>query len=271
MTCQVCGGLRNTVLLKEQNVSCGDYFEGRRLYPDNVGYQSLMECIECGFAQFDDMSAWSEARFADLIYNDDYHLCDMPFEEIRPRRLADWLSSFVGDKRLVDYGGGKGRMAEILGEHGHYATSYDPFYGMPFPASADADIVTAFEVVEHIPDSRSAFRSMQGMMKDSGIIVFSTLTKPTKLRGDWWYASPRNGHVSLHTEESLSLTLAQVGMEMVSLSREVHVAARDASLLEECHSWPMMLVNETVRHAFGDGWDDMVGVTAPLRIRELVE
>ncbi len=243
MPCQICRAPTRNVLTKEQNVSCGDYFEGRRLYPEDRGSLQLMECVACGFARFDGMDRWSADEFRARIYNDDYHLCDQPFLGARPRKLAAWLAEALPRQRLVDYGGGEGMMASLLRDLGFDAVSFDPFYGESAAPVGTSPVVTAFEVVEHVPDQRALFRALMELCAPSGIIIFSTLLKVKELSGDWWYASPRNGHVSFHSRQSLQLLMADLGLFCRSLSTEMHVAARDARLLDNADGWPTIAVN----------------------------
>ena len=250
MPCQICRAPTRIVLTKEQNISCGDYFEERRLYPEDRGALRLMECVSCGFARFDDMDRWSAEEFHAHIYNDDYHLCDPPFLGARPRKLAAWLASALPPQTLVDYGGGEGLLAELLRACDFDAVSFDPFYGDHAAPVSASPVVTAFEVVEHAPDQRGLFRTLLELCAPSGIIIFSTLLKPPKLQGDWWYACARNGHVSLHSDESLRLLMAEFGLSLLSLSREMHVAARNPRLLEITASWPAIAVNDAPSTAY---------------------
>lgn len=260
MTCQVCGSPSRLVLTKEANVSCGDYFEGRRLYPQDVGAIDLLECTACGFAWFEAFNTWTDTDFRQKIYNDDYHLCDAPFLEERPARLAAWLLPLVGGKTLLDYGGGEGLLARKLTAGGIDARSFDPYYGAETLPEGEFDIVTSFEVVEHVPDQDWLFDAMASFLAEDGLLIFSTLLRPERLDPDWWYASPRNGHAVFHTEESLSLICARAHLSLRSLSREMHVAARSPALLERTSSWTAPRVSDTVRYRFVPGWREMVEV-----------
>lgn len=250
MPCQICRAPTRAVLTKEQNISCGDYFEERRLYPEDRGALRLMECVSCGFARFDDIDRWSAEEFHTHIYNADYHLCDPPFLGARPRKLAAWLASALPPQMLVDYGGGEGMMADLLRASGFDAVSFDPFYGDGASPVGASPVVTAFEVVEHAPDQRGLFRTLMELCVPSGIIIFSTLLKPAQLQGDWWYACARNGHVSFHSEASLQLLMAEFGLSWLSLSPEMHVAARDAHLLGITAGWPAIAVNDAPSTAY---------------------
>ncbi|HUD88615.1 MAG TPA: class I SAM-dependent methyltransferase [Xanthobacteraceae bacterium] len=258
MPCQICGGAARTVLLKEQNVSCGDYFEGRRLYEQDLGEIALVECTQCGFGYFPELQSWPEAKFRTDIYNADYHLCDPPFLDERPRKLAAWLGSNLKPCDLIDFGGGEGKMADLLAANGFRARSYDPFYGDPTFPTGDADVVTAFEVVEHVPDQSGLFGALASLRRRGGLLVFSTSLKTKTIAGDWWYTSARNGHVSFHTADSLKRTLDKFGLTGVSLSNQIHVAAPTAAALTEAVHWPAVAVSDTPGFVFRDGWRRMV-------------
>ena len=259
MPCQICGGAARTVLQKEFNVSCGDYFVGRRLFATDVGRLDLHECVQCGFGYFPAMQAWAEATYRADIYNDDYHLCDQPFLGERPRKLAAWLGAILAPCELIDYGGGQGLLAECLNNQGFNARSCDPFYGSSRVAVGQADVVTAFELVEHVPDQRGLFMDLKSLCKPHGLIIFSTLLKqPVLDHGDWWYAAPRNGHVSMHAADSLKRITSAVGLCCRSLSTEVHVAWNATDGVAPSFGWPVVLINETPRFAFSDGWSQMV-------------
>jgi len=258
MTCQICGGAPRTIFLKERNVSCGDYFEGRRLYESNLGDFALLECTVCGFGYFPEMQSWPEEKYRTEIYNDDYHLCDPPFADSRPRKLAAWLGDNLQPCDLIDFGGGEGKLADLLAEKGFAARSYDPFYGDPNFPDGNADVVTAFEVVEHVPDQRQLFKSLSSLCRPDGIIVFSTSLKRKVMTDDWWYASARNGHVSFHTAESLARLMAHFGLASVSLSQELHVAAPQPATLASIASWRAIAVSDTPGFEFSERWSRMV-------------
>jgi len=260
MECQICKSEMRSVFYKEASVSCGDYFAGRRLFQNDTGRFHLHECPSCGFSSFVDFLDWSKEDFQNRIYNDDYHLCDKPFEEARPRTLSSWIAPLMGERTLLDFGGGKGKLSQILRQNGKNASSYDPYYGDPKWPSDRYDLVSAFEVVEHVPNQAFLFSTMSKLLACNGIIVFSTLLRPDYFLEDWWYGSPRNGHVCFHSDKSLKLLGRNTGLFIISLSREMHVAARSISDLAPTESWVAPEVQDAPRYRFVDGWQDMTQV-----------
>ena len=249
------------VFRKEQNVSCGDYFAGSRLYGSDLGEVQLLECVECGFGCFPHMRAWGPDCFREKIYNRDYPLCDPAFGGARPRKLAAWLAATLKPCKLLDYGGGAGLLANILTADGFTAFNYDPFYGAQDLSITDADVVTAFEVVEHVPDQTRLFASLRDLCNPGGIIVFSTLLKAQRHSArDWWYASARNGHVSFHTANSLDHIGQSSGLHVRSLSSEIHVAAHEPATLKIADGWQAVSVSGHPEFAFDQGWATLAPV-----------
>jgi len=45
-------------------------------------------------------------------------------------------------------------------------------------------------------------------------------------RLNWWYAAPRNGHISLYSRKSLEVLAAKFGLTYVSFSMGTHLLVR---------------------------------------------
>ena len=104
---------------------------------------------------------------------------------------------------MLDYGAGSGVLAETLRTVGFaQVDTYDPFVPRFSVRPSDRfDCVVCFEVVEHSTDPASLFSDMSDLLGDSGLIFFSTLLQPADIDRQgraWWYAAPRNAHVSLY-------------------------------------------------------------------------
>jgi 2-polyprenyl-6-hydroxyphenyl methylase/3-demethylubiquinone-9 3-methyltransferase len=165
------------------------------------------------------------------IYNKDYIVVDPDFVEMRPKSNAELVGKVFGSFRdslkILDYGGGDGLLAELLRGQGYSAETYDPFSKFNQVPAEKFDLITSFEVMEHVPKPRATVAEMASLLKEDGAILFSTLLQPEgfeQIGLNWWYAAPRNGHISLHSKGSLTRMFAALGMTVGSFSAGLHMA-----------------------------------------------
>ncbi len=164
-------------------------------------------CGECGFIFSIAFDHFTRQDFLDHIYNELYPSLDPDYAELRPRNHANWIAGRLGahrSTRILDYGGGNGKLAAILRQAGFAdATTYDPFV-TEFSARPGRrfDCVLCFEVGEHACQPAEVFDDIFSLLNPNGIVVFSTLLQPADIENqglNWWYVGPRNGHISLFT------------------------------------------------------------------------
>ena len=192
-------------------------------------------CPACAFiftTAFDD---FTKDDFHRWIYNDEYVLVDPDYKTLRPQANARFLSQvFASGKpqRMLDYGGGNGLLAELLRTNGFSdVITYDPFNPLFAVLPEDHfDCIVSFEVAEHSPDPVSTFAEMNKLLKNPGVIFFSTLVQPQNIDQiglNWWYAGPRNGHVSLFSRVSLATVAQRFGLKFGSMNDNFHVLFRE--------------------------------------------
>jgi len=95
------------------------------------------------------------------------------------------------------------------------------------------DIVTCFEVIEHITSPTAALTDMLSFLADQGCIVLGEALQPPdidRVRGNWWYVAPRNGHVSTFADRTLVALADRHGM--VYHRGEPHALVRGSSFAE---------------------------------------
>ena len=192
-------------------------------------------CTVCQFIFTTVFDHFTKEDFRRYIYNQEYLLVDPDYPEARPRTNAAFLSSLfsvVRPHRILDYGGGNGTLAELLCTAGFtQVNTYDPF--VPHHADKPAgrfDCVVSFEVLEHSTDPARSFADMNDSLTDTGLILFSTLLQPADIdrQGlNWWYAGPRNGHVSLYSRASLAKVVRRFGLKLRSFNESMHVLYRE--------------------------------------------
>jgi hypothetical protein len=189
-------------------------------------------CQKCGllFTTFAD--DWDLSDFRTQIYNDDYARVDPDYADTRPLNNAAFIIAETRGTRpeVFDYGAGSHRLAKKLREFGLTAHSHDILdldgdSGLP---REPVDIVTAFEVFEHSPDPITTFIQATAYLKPKGRLYFSTLTLDPTLTDPChhWYVAPRNGHLTIHTQQSLAIMADAEGLAVKHLGEAYHVAWR---------------------------------------------
>lgn len=230
VSCPVCDGtccLLDTVDLSK---SCTEA-AGTPLPPAGIPVAYFL-CEQCGFCFAPELSHWRVEDFEAKIYNSDYVRVDPDYVEARPRANAQSLIGTFADKaadiRHLDYGGGSGLLSRTLREHGWRSTSYDPFVDRDIRLSelGKFELITAYEVFEHVPDVTRLISDLSVLLNHDGIVLFSTLLSDGNLgphqRLTWWYAAPRNGHISLFSGKSLAMLGAREGFKLGSFTTNLH-------------------------------------------------
>ncbi len=231
LPCPVCGGTSSFLDVVDFNKSCEDA-KGPPLELSGIPIEYTL-CDRCGFCFAPELMAWPLETFEERIYNDEYILVDPDYVERRPRANAAWLVSMFADRarsiRHLDYGGGSGVLSQALQDAGWQSASYDPFVNRDVTVErlGPFDLITAFEVFEHVPDVPGLMARLRSLLAPDGLLLFSTVVSDGHIQPDqrlsWWYASPRNGHISLFSRSSLEQIARDHGFDMASFSEGFHV------------------------------------------------
>lgn len=231
--CGLCGGAHPPLIgRKEFSRSGNDHFAGERQFADTGIHIPYHRCRDCGVVFTAALDGWAPQQFARHIYNDDYIFSDPPFDGERPARNAAIVAGiwhYEQDSRSVlDYGGGNGRLAAELRARGFDAMSHDAFYDpQPLP-DRRFGLVCSFEVIEHVPhrDQAGWVAGFAAMMAPSAVGLLGTelVTEPADI--EHWYFSPRNGHITVHTADSLQRLLVPHRLEAVTIANGLHLVRR---------------------------------------------
>lgn len=231
LMCPVCNGVSTLFDVVDFNKSCEE-LRGRFLSHSGIPiYYAL--CSSCNFCYAPEIASWSLDEFARRIYNGEYKDIDPDYMDVRPRMYADKLVAMFGKHcksvRHLDYGGGEGQLAKLLSGAGFDSSSYDPFVDRTADIRdmGSFDLISAIEVFEHVPDVHSLMTNLQTLLKPDGIVYFTTLVSDGNIvknrRLTWWYASPRNGHISLFSKKSLAILAKKHAFDFRSLNSGEHV------------------------------------------------
>jgi SAM-dependent methyltransferase len=231
--CPVCGGSSEWLDALDFNKSCE---ESRGMILPRSGVLVVYAlCNGCAFCFAPQIYAWPPETFERWIYNEAYAEVDPDYLGVRPRANADVLSQLFPRPpaaRHLDYGGGNGMLSDVLRERGWNSSSYDPFAdrGRAQESRGQFDLITAFEVFEHVPDVNALMRDLGGLLTPTGIVLFSTLMSDGEIQPNkpikWWYAAPRNGHISLFSRKSLGVMANRMSLKLGSFSSNLHVLFR---------------------------------------------
>lgn len=135
---------------------------------------------------------------------------------------------FRGVRTALDYGAGTGLFVRLMRDRGHDFRWSDPhcenLFALGFEAGEDArpDLVTCFEVAEHLTDPVPIFRDLT---KRAPILIFSTELLPggNNRPGEWHYYTPETGqHVGFFTAASLQALAHRLDCHFASDGRMLH-------------------------------------------------
>lgn len=228
--CRICGSQASLFDVVDFNKSCEEA-RGKFL-PRSGAAVYYARCDTCGFCYAPEFQKWARDDFRRHIYNERYVEVDPEYLDVRPRANATLLRNTFREQapaiRHLDYGGGGGLLSTLLREGGWTSASYDPFVDTTVSPGelGRFNLITAFEVFEHVVDPNALMSDLQALLAPGGMVIFSTDLSDGKIvpgqRLTWWYASPRNGHVSLFSGASLGMLARNFGFNLCSFSHGLH-------------------------------------------------
>lgn len=195
----------------------------------------FFRCLRCGFVQTE-TPYWLEEAYSTAIVTSDIGYVG---RNVRMSRVTRALISLAFDpsKRFADYGGGYGMFVRLMRDAGFDFWRYDKHCENLFAQGFDLDgtsamkpaefeLVTAFEVFEHLVDPR---KELEQMLRLSPAIFFSTviLPEPAPALGSWWYYVLEHGqHIALYTIRSLEILGEKFNLRLYTNGESLHVLSR---------------------------------------------
>ncbi len=229
--CKVCHGLAKLTAVVDFSRCGADALAGRKVDPYDGTPVYYYLCQGCGFCFTRAFDHWTTGDFARHVYNADYERHDPDYLDARPRSNAAVIADNFGLQGLgggvLDYGSGRNLLEQFLRERGfNVLESFDPFTSPQRPGRL-FEMITCFEVFEHSVDPDALLTDLKSFLAPEGAIFFSTqLCTPevvTQGVANWWYCSPRNGHVSFYSQESLTALGRRHGLQFGSFNASQHV------------------------------------------------
>lgn len=208
------------------------YSFSRRVLRRTVRY---FECPLCGYLQTE-LPDWLEEAYARPIAGADTGLL------LRNRtNVAEVATALLAARcvrgRVVDHGGGYGvlvRMLRDIGIDAHWRDKYsDNLFAQGFEDRGGRyDLLTAFEVLEHLVDPVAALRDM---LADAPVVLVSTQLVPSNRAADpdWWYLAPEYGqHIGFLRSRTLAWLARHAGCHHASDGRAMHLFSEERATVE---------------------------------------
>jgi len=223
--CKICQGEASPFDVVDFSKSCH-----AAPYPLGLSAIPVMywQCDRCQFLFTNFFDNFTAEQWQRYVYNDEYAKVDPDYAVDRPhsnaRTLRTLLAGQKGSSICLDYGGGNGLTAELMRKDGWAFDCHDPFGQTDISPDRIGryNFCSAIEVFEHSPDPVGSLRAIVEKCSPGQlmILIFTELTdgvvsKQTRL--SWWYAAPRNGHVSLYSRKSLRILGTKFGLEFATI------------------------------------------------------
>ncbi len=185
-------------------------------------------CPACGLIQTED-PYWLEEAYADAIVLADTGIMHRNLHDFI--RVVSCLYALgVRNGTVVDIGGGYGILTRLLRDAGFDALWSDKYcqniVARGFEAESgveSAEVLCAFEVMEHVHNPLEFFQSAIGRYMPRHILCSTELVSGVPDR-DWWYYGFNAGqHVSLYSERAMHVLAGHCGMCYYRLPRNLHL------------------------------------------------
>jgi len=213
-----------------------------RLYPRGLAGVPVVyhACPNCKFIFTTFFDRFPPDWWRRFVYNEQYVEIDPEYIDKRPRVNAIEIRNLLRGRRDVvglEFGGGSGLTAALLREKGFAFDSFDP-YGVNDVDSSrrgQYNFCSAIEVFEHLHDPVRSLEDIVGMCSKGPLTVLiktstTDATVSPRSRLSWWYAGPRNGHISLFSKAALQLLAERCGLSyLAGFRNNAHFLGRGVS------------------------------------------
>jgi len=239
--CNLCGST-HTQLVYPNTIPHPDQVQNTEAYRcTSSGYgrhHAIVQCINCGLV-------YSNPRWDDAELMDSYEAVEDPlylqeregrvltFE--RHLRPLEAITGPAAGRKLLDVGCYIGVFLEIAGKHGWDAWGIEPsawaaeqarknglnvttgtLASAGFPP-ASFDVVTLWDVIEHVPDPLAEIRRVHGLLKPGGLSVIHTMDMDSvfsHVMGKKW-PWLMEMHIYYFSQRTMAAMLRKAGFEVI--------------------------------------------------------
>ena len=88
--------------------------------------------------------------------------------------VMGFLGAYKQSIRHLDYGGGSGKLSEILRDNKWNSSTFEVFGKKDVVEGKKFDLITCFEVFEHVPNPNALIINLKSLLDHPGMVIFST-------------------------------------------------------------------------------------------------
>jgi len=187
------------------------------------------KCPKCGFVQTED-PYWLPEVYANPLQKDTGTV--RRNLTMAAKTAAILQVYFKPGGHFLDFGGGDGMFVRHMRDIGYdfywadkYATNIFAF-GFSAPETERFDLLTSFEVFEHLPDP---VPEIKAMLARSDNVLFSTGIYPSSQPKpeEWSYFSLHGGqHIALYSLETLRFLASKFGVNLYTDGHSLHLLTK---------------------------------------------
>ncbi len=188
---------------------------------------SYLECQTCHSLQTE-TPYWLEEAYSKLNFAIDTGMASRTIYTSKLALGLSLLSNFHADDLCIDFGGGTGLFTRLLRDAGLNAFWDDKYcknvFSLGFekvlPTNEPIKLITAFEVLEHLPSPLETLESILGNNPD----YFLCSTKLYSGQGsEWWYLLNDGQHVQFYSMKGLELLADRFGYHLQTDRNSFHL------------------------------------------------
>lgn len=193
------------------------------------------KCLQCGFIQTES-PYWLEEAYLDPITKLDIGLIFRNLNFSNKIEIFFKKNIFSSNGIYLDFGGGFGIFVRMMRDKGFNFYRHDIFCKNLFanhfdisdlPITTNFDLLTAFEVFEHL---ENPIDELEKMLLLSDTIIFSTLLLPNDSVNpeNWWYFIPETGqHISFFSLKTLEIISNNLNLYFYTNKNDLHIFSKN--------------------------------------------
>jgi hypothetical protein len=216
-------------------------------YP--VGY---FRCPECDLIQTE-RPTWLDEAYAKAICASDTGAINRNVLTCRLTMAVARLLGITPASRCLDFGGGHGVFVRMMRDRGLRFEWSDVYaknlfaVGFEGRAADTYDLVTSFEVLEHLVDVSGELNSLFAG-RPAAVLVGTMLHRGHE--PGWWYYSPHTGqHVAFYSSQTMSHVAARFGYSAAGSRAHTLFIRNDAPIAPWRRRWAEALVRRSKGNA----------------------